>query len=49
MVTIKKIEKAHFRIEIKDLRSGKTKTISLQDHDKTSVEEIKLKIIKLFS
>jgi hypothetical protein len=41
-------EKAHFRIEIRDLRTGKSKTISLVNHDKMSVEDIKNSIVDCF-
>lgn len=41
-------EKAHFRIEIRDLRTGKTKTISLTNHEKKTVEDIKQDIIDCF-
>lgn len=45
MVTVIKRQKAHFRIDIRDLKTGKIRTISLMDHDKSSIEDIKKKII----
>jgi hypothetical protein len=42
-------EKAHFRIEIRDLRTGKSKTVSLVNHDKKSVEDIKALVVDCFN
>ena len=41
-------EKAHFRIEIRDLSTGKTKTISIGNHNKFTLEDIKTRIIGCF-
>lgn len=46
MVTVIKREKAHFRIDIRDLKTGKTRTISLTNHAKKTVEDIKQMIIE---
>ncbi len=40
MVKVILREKAHFRIEIRDLKTGKTKTFSIVDHDKMTAEDI---------
>jgi hypothetical protein len=42
-------EKAHFRIEIRDLRTGKSKTVSLVNHDKKSVDDIKELVVDCFN
>jgi hypothetical protein len=46
MVTIIGRQKAHFRIQIYDLVEHKTKTISLTNHSKMKLEELKKKIIE---
>lgn len=45
MVMIIKREKAHFRIQIYDMINKKTKTISLTNHSKLTLEKLKEKII----
>ena len=45
MVMIIKREKAHFRIQIYDMVNKKTKTISLTNHSKLTLEKLKEKII----
>jgi hypothetical protein len=46
MVTIVGREKAHFRIQIYDLVEKRTKTISIINHSKLTLEDIKEKIIE---
>lgn len=46
MVDIITRTKSTFRIEIRDLKTGKTKTISLSNHKDTTLEELKDMIIK---
>lgn len=45
MVIIIKREKAHFRIQIYDMLAKKTKTISIINHEKMTLEKLKTKII----
>jgi len=46
MVTIIGEEKAHFRIQIYDLIDKKTKTISIANHSKLTLEDIKEMLIE---
>jgi len=46
MVTIIGKEKAHFRIQIYDLVAKRTKTISIANHSKLSLEDIKDMLIE---
>lgn len=46
MVKVIKQEKAHYRIQIYDLVEKRTKTISLANHEKFNIEDIKEAIIK---
>jgi len=46
MLKVLKREEARFRIQIYDLKEKKSRTISLSDHDKYSVEDIKAFIIQ---
>lgn len=40
MVSVMVRQKAHFRIEIRDLINGKSKTLSLINHDKMNIDDI---------
>lgn len=46
MVMIIKREKAHFRIQIYDMVAKKTKTISIVNHTKLTLDDLKEKIVK---
>lgn len=46
MVTVIKRQKAHFRIDIRDIKTGKVRTLSLTNHEKKTVDQIKEMIIE---